>query len=91
MTDPKNDLSIAEAFGRQIGRTATYWFGLAFFLLAAWLRWRARDLVWPTTYSYSGLRDETAWAIQERALVEISWFGMALGVGLLLAEAWRRT
>lgn len=47
------------------------------------LRLGARSLAWPSTYSYSGERESTYWAIQERAYQDIALVLMVLGVVLL--------
>ena len=57
-----------------LGMSCT-WFGI-------WLRLKAYDLAWPLEWGYSGPREDTIWAIRERALQDVSL--MILAFGLLL-------
>ena len=55
--------------------------GLSSTAVGVWLRLAARDLAWPAEWSYSGPREDTLWAIRERAYQDL---GLAiLGFGLL--------
>lgn len=50
--------------------------------MGIWLRLAARDLAWPSEWSYGGPREDTIWAIREHAYQDISL--AILGFGLLL-------
>jgi hypothetical protein len=52
------------------------WFGI-------WLRLKAHDLAWPLEWGYSGPREDTIWAIHERAYQDISLAILAFGLLLL--------
>ena len=41
--------------------------GLSSTVIGVWLRLKAHDLAWPIEWGYSGPREDTIWAIQERA------------------------
>ena len=56
--------------------------GLVMMILGACLRFGARSFAWPKTYSLSGPREATKWAIQEAAIGELSLVVFLLG-GLL--------
>ncbi len=46
-------------------------FGAIFAVLGALLRLFAYDIVWPREYSYSRPRENTIWAIKEKAYQDI--------------------
>ena len=52
------------------------WFGI-------WLRLKAYDLAWPVEWGYSGPRENTIWAIRERAYQDVSLAILAFGLLLL--------
>lgn len=60
--------------------------GLVMMILGACLRFGARSFAWPKTYSFSGPREATKWAIQEAAIGELSLVVFLLG-GLLFVGA----
>jgi hypothetical protein len=51
----------------------------------AWLSLSATSLAWPREYSYSGPRDSTVWAVQERLYQHIGLMVLAFGLAILLA------
>lgn len=51
------------------------------------LRYFAYGIAWPKEWGYSGARENTVWAIKERALIDISYAFMLLGILLLLLVA----
>ncbi|HEX8202793.1 MAG TPA: hypothetical protein VF590_20110 [Isosphaeraceae bacterium] len=51
-------------------------------LLGIWLRLSAHALAWSSSFSYSGPREATDWAIAERAYEELG--RIALGFGLVM-------
>ena len=69
---------------------------LSIILLAsgAILRLSSSAIAWPQSYSYSGPREATQWAIREVALNDIAmglfYIGGAILVGLLLMKQWKR-
>jgi len=56
--------------------------GVILFGAGAALRLWATDLAWPSSWSYSGPREMTKWAILESALKDIALAIMILGCGL---------
>ncbi|MBS7528811.1 hypothetical protein KHM83_19265 [Fusibacter paucivorans] len=54
--------------------------GIISFIIGAILRLSARNLAWPKEYSYGVDRSETAWAIFENGLSDISMMIMLFGV-----------
>lgn len=48
------------------------------------LRLWAHPLAWPASYSYSGPRESTVWAIREAAYQEVSMVMMLLGAALIV-------
>jgi hypothetical protein len=56
-------------------------FGFAAIAFGTWLRLAATDLAWPLSFGYSGPREDTVWAIRERAYQDLGL--MLLGFGLL--------
>jgi hypothetical protein len=73
-----------------------YWItgilGIGCTMLGIWLRLMARDLAWPSNYGYSGPREETVWAIRERAYQDLSLvilgFGLAVILMVLITWLW---
>jgi hypothetical protein len=59
-------------------------FGLTCTVFGIWLRLRARDLAWPIEWSYSGSREDTIWAIRERAYKDVSLAIVGFGLLILL-------
>lgn len=64
--------------------TATIISGIPVLLLGILLRLFTSELCWPKEYAFSGPREATMWALQERALVDISWTLSMLGSFLIL-------
>jgi len=57
--------------------------GVALFGAGAALRLWATDLAWPSSWSFSGPREMTRWAILESALKDVALVTMALGCSLI--------
>jgi hypothetical protein len=60
----------------------TIMLGLICTAVGAWLRLAARDLAWPSEWSYTGPRESTLWAIREHAYQDLAL--SILGFGLLI-------
>jgi len=58
--------------------------GLTVSLIGVRMRLYARDIAWPTTYSFSGPRENTVWAIQERAYQDVGLVLFVFGLVVLL-------
>ena len=63
-------------------RTIAALLGLVVTGFGAWLRLAARELAWPASFSYGGPREDTIWAIRERAYEDLSL--VILGVGAII-------
>ena len=63
---------------------AGFFWGVIAALLGLLLRLGARWLAWPTTYSYGGPRENTEWAILERAYSDVSLILMIFGLTLVV-------
>jgi len=65
-----------------------YWItsllGLSCSAVGVWLRLSARDLAWPTDFSYSGPQEDTIWAIHEHAYQDLSLAILGFGLVVLL-------
>jgi hypothetical protein len=57
--------------------------GMSCTWVGIWLRLAAHDLAWPLEWSYSGPREDTIWAIHERAYQDVSLAILAFGLLLL--------
>lgn len=57
--------------------------GASSFLGGLALRLEANNINWPSSYTYSGPRSETKWAIAEQADIDVARFLMALGIVLI--------
>lgn len=60
-------------------------FGAIFAILGVLLRLFAGDIVWPKEYSYSGPRENTIWAIKEKAYQDIGLVFLIFGLAVILA------
>ena len=58
--------------------------GIIVALIGLFLRLGARWLAWPIMYSYTGPRENTEWAIMERALSDVSLILMVFGLTMVL-------
>lgn len=58
--------------------------GVVSAIFGTWLRIAARDLAWPRTYSFSGPREYTVWAIREQAYQEIGLVFLMFGLAVLI-------
>jgi hypothetical protein len=67
-----------------MNRTLIAGLGIVSAIAGALLRLRATALAWPTSFSYSGPRSDTIWAIQERAYQDIGLMLLAFGLLVLL-------
>lgn len=54
-------------------------------LLGAILRMKANALAWPDSYSFSGPRENTTWAMMERAYQDLGVALLVFGLAALLA------
>lgn len=63
--------------------------GLSFFSFACWLRVSARWLAWPSSYRFSGDREDTVWAAREQAYQDIALWLALLGIALIIVAALR--
>jgi hypothetical protein len=61
-----------------------FFWGVIAALLGLLLRLGARWLAWPTTYSYGVPRENTEWAILERAYSDVSLILMIFGLTLVV-------
>jgi hypothetical protein len=61
-----------------------FFWGVIAALLGLLLRLGARWLAWPTTYSYGVPRENTDWAILERAYSDVSLILMIFGLTLVV-------
>jgi hypothetical protein len=61
-----------------------FFWGAIAALLGLLLRLGARWLAWPTTYSYGVARENTEWAILERAYSDVSLILMIFGLTLVV-------
>lgn len=56
--------------------------GLVISVMGWQLRMNATEMAWPSSYSYSGAREDTIWAIREQAYIDMGmilvYFGMAV-------------
>lgn len=59
-------------------------FGLVSFFVGIVIRLNARNIVWPSEYSYSGERENTVWAIKELAVNQISTAVYIFGLIVIL-------
>lgn len=59
--------------------------GLAPIVAGGWLRLTARDLAWPREWSFSGPREDTIWAIQERAYEDLGIAALAFGLAIMFS------
>lgn len=59
-------------------------FGAIFAVLGALLRLFAYDIVWPREYNYSGPRENTIWAIKEKAYQDIGIAFLIFGLAVVL-------
>jgi hypothetical protein len=70
----------------------TFIFGVFTIILGTFLRLSARDIAWPDTYSYSGPRENTSWAIKEQAYQDIGMvfliFGLAVIIVVIINWLW---
>ena len=48
------------------------------------LRLSATDLAWPDSYSFSGARENTRWAIREQAYQDLAMVFLVFGLVLIL-------
>jgi hypothetical protein len=53
--------------------------------IGIWLRLAAYSLAWPKSYSYGGERENTVWAIQERAYQDLGLMLAIFGLAILVA------
>lgn len=60
-------------------------FGAIFAILGVLLRLFAGDIVWPKEYIYSGPRENTIWAIKEKAYQDIGLVFLIFGLAVILA------
>jgi hypothetical protein len=58
--------------------------GIVSVIAGAWLRLNAPAMAWPASFSYSGPRSETIWAIRERAIQDLGLMLVAFGLLMLL-------
>jgi len=61
-----------------------FFLGIIFALLGLLLRLSARWLAWPIAYNYTGPRENTEWAIMERAFSDVSLILMVFGLTLIV-------
>ena len=61
-----------------------FFLGIVVALFGLLLRLGARSLAWPTVYSYSGPRENTEWAITERAYSDVGLILMVFGLTLVV-------
>jgi hypothetical protein len=60
-----------------------FFWGVIVALLGLLLRLNARWMAWPDVYSYSGPRENTEWAIMERAYSDLGLILMVFGLSLV--------
>lgn len=58
--------------------------GVVFSILGMLLRLFASDIAWPNEYSYSGPRENTLWAIREKAYQDIGLAFLIFGLVVLV-------
>lgn len=58
--------------------------GVVFSIFGMLLRLFASDIVWPNEYSYSGPRENTLWAIREKAYQDIGLAFLIFGLVVLV-------
>ena len=62
----------------------TFIFGVFITILGALLRLSAHDIAWPASYSYSGPRENTSWAIKEQTYQDIGMAFFVFGLVVIL-------
>lgn len=62
----------------------TFIFGVFTTIIGVILRLSARDIAWPDSYSYSGPRENTIWAIKEQAYQDIGMVLFVFGLIVIL-------
>ena len=68
---------------KALGYFITIIFGVSCTWIGIWLRLKAHDLAWPMEWGYGGPREDTIWAIRERAYQDISLAILAFGLLVL--------
>jgi hypothetical protein len=58
--------------------------GIVSAIAGAWLHLNAPAMAWPASFSYSGPRSDTLWAIRERAIQDLGLMLVAFGLLVLL-------
>jgi hypothetical protein len=61
-----------------------FFWGVIVAFLGLLLRLGAQGLAWPSQYSYGGPRENTEWAIMERAYSDVSLILMIFGLTLVV-------
>jgi len=61
-----------------------FFLGILVALFGLLLRLSARWLAWPIAYNYTGPRENTEWAIMERAYPDVSLILMVFGLTLVV-------
>ena len=61
-----------------------FFLGILVALFGLLLRLSARWLAWPIVYNYTGPRENTEWAIMERAYPDVSLILMVFGLTLVV-------